>query len=402
MTSPRQAVSIGVLLAVAWGGCGQGADGPDPQTLHEAASVAWVVGGPVGIIVHTLPPSAASSDQFPPDSEFVLPDPTLIERVRDARTMIAAPALRRELELQGYVLSAVPGGEGWARIARRLHCASVTTTSWSPLPGLEYSGRVGLDIPEGAGGEIVLVVGDHGPVRLAAESAAGDDLPLMVEPLQNAPGTDAPPVDFWLGRDDPRAAPPEVVRVRLPASTEGRRLVGVRFGRRAPHVLARLTGYEGDARARVCAAPLGGEDIVTGDGRAADVLLDRPELYGAGWYGEGRVGADVVRWAGGEAALLVSSRVDGPVDLEVEAAPPADGAGASLELAVNGVALATEPLAPGFRVYTSRVPAGIWLAGTNEITLRVSGTTRAAERDRTARRDLGLGVRAVRIRVPDR
>lgn len=108
------------------------------------------------------------------------------------------------------------------------------------------------------------------------------------------------------------------------------------------------------------------------------------------------MGADTVRWAGREAALLVPSDVAGAVSLELEAVPPEATAGAAVVAVVNGVALPAQTLAPSLRTYAWTVPAGVWLSGTNEILLRVSEVARGAG---PGRRDVGLGVRAVRVRL---
>ena len=397
--SPHHAVGVGVLLSTAWMGCGRGAEAPDAALFDEAALVARRVEGPVAIVVPVGSPATSSGVDAHTDAEFVSADPTQLERVRDSRTLLVPPRLTRELELRGYLLRPVADAAGWALVSGRLNCASVRTTSWSPLPGLEYSGRIGLEIPPWPGGELVLVAGDHGPLGIVAETPEGTEIPLVVEPLQNAPGTDAPPADFWLERGNPGAAPPEVVRVRLPAAADGHRLIGLRFGRRAPQVLARLHGYEGDARARVCAAPLGGEDVLTEEVRGADLLVDRPEMYGAGWFGETRTAAGSVRWMGAEAALLVPSRVGSGGRIDVDATPPDNAPMARLELSVNGAALSAQPLVPGFHVYGWAIPAGLWLAGTNEILLRVSATASPVDGGGMDRHELGLGVRAIRVQL---
>ncbi len=395
--SPHHAVGVGVLVSAAWMGCGRGAEAPDAALFDEAAVVARRVEGPVAIVVPDG--SLTTGVDVHADAEFVPADPAQLERVRDSRTLLVPPRLTRALELRGYLLRPVADSAGWARVSGRLNCASVRSTSWSPLPGLEFSGRIGLEIPPWPGGELVLVAGDHGPLRIVAETPEGTGIPLVVEPLQNAPGTDAPPADFWLERGNPGAAPPEVVRVRLPAAANGHRLIGVRFGRRAPQVLARLRGYEGDARARVCAAPLGGEDALTEEVRVADLLVDRPEMYGAGWFGETITAAGSVRWMGAEAALLVPSGVASGVRIEIDATPPEDAPLARLELSVNGAPLSGQALEPGFQVHAWTIPAGLWLAGTNEILLRVSATTSRGDGGGMDRRELGLGVRGIRVQA---
>ncbi|MDP1572533.1 MAG: hypothetical protein Q8L86_21245 [Vicinamibacterales bacterium] len=390
----RCVFGVGVLLSVLGAGCSPGAGVPDSRGLEEAARAVAAVEGPAALVLDTPDPATPQGTAWPPGTEFVALEAAQIERVRDSHTVVAAEGLRTALELRGYWLTPLPGVTGWVQLQGRMHCATVRTTSWSPLPGLEYSGRIGISIPGGAGGEFVLIAGDHGPLALSAEGPDGGEITLAVEPLQNAPGTNMPPADFWLERGDPGAAPAEVVRVRLPAGVEGPRLVGIRFGRRAPQVLARLAGYDGDVRARVCAAPLGGDDGLRAE--RPSLTIDHPASFGAGWSGEGRVGADTVRWTGREAALLVPSGVSGAVHLELEALPPAPATGAAVVAVVNGVALPAQTLDAPLRTYAWAVPAGVWLAGTNEILLRVSEVARNAG---PGRRDVGLGVRAVRVHL---
>jgi hypothetical protein len=387
----RRAIGTCVLLSAAWAGCAPSADAPDPRVIEEGARIARGISGRTAVVLDQPLPRGRAEQTLPAEIELVSPEPSQIERLRDSRTVIVPPALRVRLELLGYVLRPAPGAEGWMRVVDRLHCATVRTTSWSPLPGLEFSGRIGLELPPGAGGEIVLVVGDSGPMRLLADAADGAVVPLTVEPLQSAPGTDAPPADFWLDRGHPHAAAPEVVRVRVAAARDEPRLIGLRFGRRGPQVLARLTGYEGDAQARVCAAPLGGEEVVIASGTMTDVLVNRPELYGAGWDGQEGVEAGRARWIGQGATLLVPSRWLGPVHLAIEALPREVNGASSLQPLVNGTVLSAQPLVPGRRVYTWEIPPGAWTVGTNEITLRVP--------DRDGR-EPGLGVTAVRVGAP--
>lgn len=368
--------------------CGPAADAPDPHELADLARAARAVTPPVAIVTTAPLPLSALDANFPRDVEFVPVETTHIERVRDSRTVLAPLGLRAPLELRGYQIIPLTEVDGWMRLTGRLNCATVRTTSWSPLPGVEFTGRLGVQVPSGAGGELVLIVGDRGPLGVRVEAIDGTPLTLPVEPLQNAPGTERPPADFWLERGEPGAAPPEVVRVRLPAAPDEARLLGVSFGRRAPQVLARLAGYSGDERARVCAAPLG-PDLLTAGAPAVDVPHTRAELFGPGWYDRHAGAARGLRWTSGEAVVLVPSAIGGPVRLTIEAAPPAEHAPPALEVTVNGASLGARPLARGLHAYEWAVPARLWLPGTNEIVLGVSAVGGPVGADR---RTLGVGV----------
>jgi hypothetical protein len=323
-----------------------------------------------------------------------------------SRPLVAAQTGRAALELFGLrfrTAAVVPQPIAFAlhRATSRLACVNVDGSKWSPLPGLEYTGRLGLEIPAWRGARLDLVVGDAPPFRLQLETPDRRPLPLAVQPLQNGPGLDAPPPDYWLEQDDPFAAPARVLRASVPAPADGPAVYGLQFGRRAPRVLARMFEAPASLAARVCAAPLGPDDWFT-SGEAADrtVPFDVPAYFGAGWHGREREGARPYRWTARESVLLVPSARQAAVTIGLTArpaVPPTADLAVRVTPTVNGVALAPQAMAADERVYQWFVPAGTWVAGTNEIQWSVSQAVRPADRGAGDTRVLGMLVYGVTV-----
>lgn len=327
--------------------------------------------------------------------------------LESGRQVLAGPVARRQLELSGVTFSegfllTAPIPYVVSAVDTLYRCVAVLDDHWSPLSGVDYTGRLGVMVPPGISGEVRLVVGDELPLRLRAATADRRELPLEPVPLTPGPGASAPPADFWLNGSLPGEGPREVAEIRLPAHPTRGTLVSVHLGRRAPQVIARLEGYDGDARGRVCAAPAGA--VVDTDAN----LLEEEERFGVGWYGyEGR-DADRFRWASADAVLLVRAPRREAVTVELEAAPAvvdpasaADGArlsGTDIELRVNGVVVGARGMRAGRSTYTWDVPAGTWLAGTNELWWNVSREVRPADSGGADTRWLAMRVAAVRVR----
>lgn len=394
---PRRARTAALRLALCAGLAPAGCGGPPDDLTAEEIHAALAVAGPLTLVSDAVRAPHARSTAGR-DVEIAPATPEAIERARASRAVLAQAAARARLELKGYRLEAVPEAAGWSRVAGRLRCAGVGSDGWSPLPGLEYTGRLGIEFPT-PGASLELVAGDRGPLQLEAATPDGRPVPLVVESRAGGSGWWPLPADLWLERGQPGAAPPDVVRARLTAVGESGWLVGLRLGRRAPQVLARLlAGAAG--RAEVCAAPLGGEPVLQPGAGAADLLIDRPEWYGAGWYGEERRAIGTVRWIGREAVLLVPSAAAGAVRLAVDAAPPAELAPPAVRVVVNGVDLGVRQTRRGFQVYDWEARAGTWLAGTNEIVLAVTAARRpTGGRDA---RELALALRRVRVELAPR
>jgi hypothetical protein len=329
--------------------------------------------------------------------EVVALDPETLDAAHARVALLAGPVARKHLELMGYRLRRVSDAPRWSMVVGRLHCATLQTTSWSPLPGLEYSGHFGVEIPPAVGAEVVFIMGASGPISPRAATADGVPLPLTIDALQSGPGGDRPPPDFWLEFGHPGAALLNVVRVRVPSSLGPARLVSLIPGRRAPRMLGRLVGYPGDARARICAAPLPVEDVFSGGEREAEVDLEQADLLGVGWYGIDRSAAHPFRWTGAEAVALVPSARVGPILVRVEAMPPDQADPLDVALAVNGEPLGARRMSRGFRVYEWQVPSALWLAATNELRLSASATARRVDRGASGTRELGLAVRRVSL-----
>jgi len=327
--------------------------------------------------------------------------------VRDDHLVLAGPSARRNLELTGIVFAEAfaisePVSFTVSEATATLQCATVRADRWSQLPGLEYTGRLGLQLPPQFGGELQLIVGDALPLQVQAQTPDGRDLPITADALMTGPGREAPPPDFWLDGGLPENGPAFIRRVHVPASPARTTVVSLRLGRRAPRVLARLIGYDDVMRGRVCAAPLGRTTLFADDRRDEAVSLANDELFGSGWYGVEGPDDRAFRWAGTDAVVLLPSamRTDVTVTLDAEAAAggsAADDAGAELTLRVNGVAVATQTMGKGEQRYTWNVPAGVWLAGTNELWWHTSRAVRPADTGGTDTRALALRVSSIAV-----
>jgi hypothetical protein len=338
-----------------------------------------------------------------PRTQRVEQDGGLVRRAReDGRAVLAGPIGRRHLELLGVSFReafsfAEPAAFAVAEADGMLQCAVVRGDRWSQLPGLEYTGRLGVRVPAGMGGELQMIIGDALVLPVRAETADGRDMVLRQETLSSGPGVSPPPADYWIDE----GAPVEsrwVHRVRFAADPLVPSLLSLELGRRAPRTIARLFGYGEEARGRICAANLGAVHLGASGSETLD--LGDETLFGAGWYGlEGR-GADAFRWADANAVVLVRSavRADVEIALETSAAIAVAGDGPpSIVLKVNGVDVGGRALRPGSGRYTWRVPAGTWVAGTNELLWTSPRAVRPADTGGRDTRSLAIRVTGISL-----
>jgi hypothetical protein len=240
-------------------------------------------------------------------------------------------------------------------------CARVAAAMWHPLSGVEYTGRLRIDLPAHPGGSIVLYVGDEIPLEVDVESIEGRPVAFRHQRITSGPGVHLPP-DFWLEDNGPVHAPREVSRIEIEARPERALALRVWLGRRAPRVLARLMAYPPAARAIACAIP-----TVAGD-----------TYFASGWYGEEEWNGHRVRWMGAYGAVLLGSSHGDATRVTIAAEPavvPDDQTDIMLSMRVNGVFdAATVQMRPGLHTYQWDIPAPAWVEGTNELFFRVSQT----------------------------
>jgi hypothetical protein len=248
-------------------------------------------------------------------------------------------------------------------------CAGVRSTAWHPLSGLDYTGRLRVTLPPHSAGAIVLFIGDSVPLDVEAETSEGVPLAISRQRLTIGPGVHLPP-DFWLDDQAPASAPREVVRVSVPASEERALAFVMLLGRRAPRVIARLTGYPPTTKAQVCAPQV----------RAGE------RYFATGWYGEEQTANGARRWMGERGAVLVASAHGSGTRVRIRAAPAVaieNGGETMVTLRVNDVfespAMA---MRAGFADYEWAVPDAAWVSGTNELLLMVSRVDRQGSRTR--------------------
>jgi hypothetical protein len=311
---------------------------------------------------------------------------------------IAAVGLVRTYLTRHSALDTRGRGVDHAALRETSSCATVRGDFWNPLFGVDYTGRLGIALPPRAGGAIVLFIGDALPLDIEAESSDGTPVPFLIDRLRAGPGLHIPP-DLWLESGSPWSSPREVVRARLDALPDRDRVVYVHLGRRAPRVLARLMGYDADARASVCAARLAARAAFAGDDRL-EITPARSEYFAMGWYGVETASPEAVRWMKERGVILIPSARDGGIHISLEAAPAAsigEGAGAMLSLRVNDV-FEAPPVAMrhGFARYDWAVPDASWVSGTNEVLFTVSAT------DMRGGEVHGLALKRAELRIAER
>jgi hypothetical protein len=305
--------------------------------------------------------------------------------------------VRAHLELAGFTFAPGADAAGRFAVSGRLRCATVLADRWSPLPGLEYTGRLGADVPPGSQA-LTLLVGDTLPVRVRASTPDGQAIPLVAEALSGGPGTGQAPPDYWLEEGDPLQVPQRVTRYTLPADPLRPRLLSIDLGRRAPRVLARMTGAGTASAGRVCAAPLAGDPWFTsGTEPQVDLPLDDLRMFGTGWFGVAGTGPSAgARLAGPTATVLVPLASTADTAVTLVAAPAAEGL-ARIALAVNGAPQDTVSMDDAWGDYTWRVPARTWLPGTNELVFTVTPAAAPSGLAGGEVRSVGMAVQALRL-----
>jgi hypothetical protein len=269
----------------------------------------------------------------------------------------------------------------------RLGCVPLAAP-WRELPGLEYTGRLGVHVPPGTGALEIVVVG-RPPVtprlwRLDGRPAGEhDDLPMTLSAL--------PPV-LWPGDGQLPGPGLGAVRLRLPARTDAAQAAAVTLGQRAPLVAARFTSAADRPEvATVCAAPLPRqpEDIAT------QVPLDDDAYFAGGWHLAERGAAGPFRWTDQRAVTLLPSAAGGRVGLVITTRAAAGRARAAAF--VNGWPAGERVVTGRLAEYHWDVPAGVWVEGTNELALEITPTVRPADRGEGDQRRLGLAVTALGV-----
>jgi hypothetical protein len=275
-------------------------------------------------------------------------------------------------------------------------CATVGSRAWSPLPGLAYTGVLGVNLPAGPG-SLAIVIGDSIPLDLVAETRDGSAVLMRVERLQAGAGTQAPTA-YWLEHGNPWAAPRAVVRATIDAFPREERAFTIRLGRRAPRVLARLFGTAADTRARVCAHPAGGAPAFADRG-ALSIPATAAEYFGTGWYGVQPVAGEMARWMGEHGAMLIPFERRGEVTVRVHTTGDGDPEiPVELTLMVNDTFHAQPvTLRRSATTYEWTIPQRAWVVGTNELLFSASRTTRLPQDSR----DLGLALRSVQLELND-
>ncbi|MGE0361822.1 MAG: hypothetical protein AB7H93_16140 [Vicinamibacterales bacterium] len=323
----------------------------------------------------------------------VRPVPALVEAARDrGRVVVAGPSARAALETWGFrfrdsarIDQPVPYVVG--EVIGRLRCVPLAAP-WRELPGLEYTGRLGVHVPAGTGALEIVVVGPPPltpRLRRLDGRPAGEygDLPMTLPAL--------PPV-LWPGDGQLPDARLAAVRLHLPARPDLGQTAAVTLGQRAPLVAARFTApADRPDVATVCAAPLPRQpaDI------AATVPLDDDAYFGSGWHLVERDAAGPFRWTDQRAVTLLPSAAGRRVGLVLTTRAAAGRA--RVALFVNGWPAGEREVAGPSAEYRWEVPAGVWVEGTNELALEIAPTVRPADRGEGDQRRLGLAVTSLRV-----
>lgn len=312
-----------------------------------------------------------------PGSALLAHDPAAIQAAFDKGIVLAAEWGSEYLQLLGYELDRLSWtGDARApalrRVHRRLRCAPIRASAWSALPGLEYTGRLGIVLPRSSEGSMVLVIGDTLP--LDVDVTSGDGAPVTVRRTAITSIASAPP-DYWIEGRSPLDAPGAIQELTLVASAERDRLLGVGLGRRAPRVLARMRNYPDSERGTICAAPIGVDQVLTDPDMPFTLFPDVARHFGTGW-GDVLLERDVgpVRWMGRDGALLVRLGRRGSVRVTLRAYRPAGRGDGEVALRINDTFdVEAVPLRGGIQSYEWTVPEAAWVLGTNEILVHVTG-----------------------------
>lgn len=329
----------------------------------------------------------------------VRPAPLAVtERANAGATVLAASSGRRALELWGvrfaeqHVVEA-PVRLPLAGVTGRLRCVPVAAP-WRELPGLEYTGRLGVHLPAGQGTFEAVVV-STAPAAVALTSLTGQPRG-RVTPLPMA--LDKLPGVLWPRGAQAPAATAVATRLELAATPQVPQIFAVALGERAPAVAVRFLD---DARstgvATVCAAPISREDPLAQFADAA-IALDDPAFFAGGWHGSEGAGPAAFRWTAQRALVLVPSSASRAVTIGLDARAAASGEPVTLAAVVNGWPAGIRVMPADGSHFEWAVPPSIWVDGTNEIAFEVSRVSRPSDTGGHDTRELGMLVTGIRLR----
>jgi hypothetical protein len=331
----------------------------------------------------------------------VRPVASLVGQRREAAMpVLAGPAARTALELWGLrfaerFAAEEPTRLPVAELTGRFRCVPLAAP-WRELPGLEYTGRLGVHLPAGAGRFEAVVIAAP-PIAVGLTSAAGQGrgtsspLPMELD--------DLPPVLWPDGGQTPDPAH-VATKLELEALATTAFSTVLALGARTPAVAVRFVD---DPRtpdvATVCAAPLPRDDGLDGGSGPWRLPVDDPAYFAGGWHAPEGFGPGLFRWSTGRAILLVPSTAARDVTLALDARPAAGGAGPppAVSAIVNGWNAGSRPLT-GAATYEWTIPRTIWIDGTNEIAFELSRTMRPSDTGSHDRRELGMAVTGLRLR----
>ena len=283
-------------------------------------------------------------------------------------------------------------------VAARYRCVRVGGDRWSPLPGLEFTGRLGLTIPAWAGGRLDVIVGDDRRCGWGSKRRRTDQCrwprsrcATAPAPTPRRPTSGSSRTIRWPRRTGccsrhrrrPRRRP-----------TRSRSAAGRRASWRA---CARCRRHCGRASAR----RLGPDEwFGEGDGNTEALPLDVPPYLGAGWHGLEREGPRPYRWTARESVLLLPSARRGAAIVELTArpaVPPTADVAVRVTPTLNGVALPALAMDAGERAYRWTVPASASIATPTRIPVERVPAVRPADRGAGDTRVLAMLVYGVTI-----
>jgi hypothetical protein len=298
-----------------------------------------------------------------------------------------------------------PPGLSAARVTGREPCVDVVSGTWTDVSAVARFAFIGGLVE--AGQALTLYAGSDGateprPVPLRRQTnprlrwqAFDTDLPADLEALRarlDEDGLRGPGRELRRHRHMQRldVAPPR-----------GRRQLAVGLGGFASTAFARLTTRDAGGRLRLCASvrPRPGWPVSAHAalGLVAELDLERRDLFLAGWYEPERAGSGTFRWTGSpQAEVLLPLERPQPAIVVMEAEPAA-GAGTTIELRVNDLALPPIVTGRDLGEYRWEVPADAWRAGMNRLWIGSPRLVRPAESGGSDTRLLGLAVRRVRL-----
>jgi len=297
-------------------------------------------------------------------------------------------------------LRIVPATLAPARLAGREPCLTVDT-NWTDANDVARFGSVGALTDPGMR-LVMYVTASHplnphlAPLRhthvpVLAVEAFHLDAPAERDRLAERLARDTVPTTFLA------QAGPWVYRIDAAARPGVRAQLALRLGGFTERSVARVEADESTPALVACAAMRGGAPLLASSS-AADVPLERDDLFPFGWDRVEQIGDTRLRWTRSTTAeVLVPVAAAGDIAVEITAQPVA-GIPSELRARINDTVLEPRPLEGGTRTYRWVVPEQAWRAGMNRMWIATPALVRPSDVEGSSDdRELGVAIRRIRL-----